>query len=61
MSGRPIDRHEPAIVAVLAEVDAGRDYLAAVADCADTEGISPDRLAHLVAVWCAVAGIEPPR
>lgn len=57
---RAIDKHEPAILDVLRWCDGGGDVALGTKLVAAGYELQPDRLGHLVQVWCAVAGIEAP-
>jgi hypothetical protein len=60
MSGRPIDRAEPAIVRVMQRCDAGSGLRDACQHVATDYAITADRLEHLTRVWCAIGGFPVP-
>jgi hypothetical protein len=60
MSGRAIDRAEPAIVRVMARCDAGSGLRDACQHVATDYAITADRLEHLTRVWCAIGGFPVP-
>lgn len=61
MSNRAIDRHEDAICEVLDRIEYEDECLEEAAlVVAEENGMSQERMMHLVRVWCAVAGIEVP-
>ena len=56
---RAIDRHEYKILEVLDACDDGATLIDACAELAPA-GMSAERLAHLVRVWCAVGSVLAP-
>ncbi len=67
MSNRPIDIYEDAICAALDlhdrlvyESDDAVPFAYAVQVTAQAHGLTEERLAQLIRMWCALAGIEVP-
>jgi hypothetical protein len=56
---RAIDRHEAAICAVYDACEDGESYSLVVNRVAREHGLQPERLQHLISVWCAVGNLHP--